>query len=42
MVKLARRTFVPLLLEGVGDRLVVREDDEVAGFHHVSEMLHGL
>jgi hypothetical protein len=35
MVKLTRRTFVPLLLEGVGGRLVVREDDEVA------EMLHG-
>jgi hypothetical protein len=41
MVKLTRRTFDPLLLEGVGYRLVVREDDELAGFQHVAEMLHG-
>jgi hypothetical protein len=40
MVKLTRRTFVSLLLEGEGDRLVVRKD-EVAGFQHVKEMLHG-
>jgi hypothetical protein len=34
--------FVPLLLEGVGDELMVSEDEEVAHFQHVMEMLHSL
>jgi hypothetical protein len=29
-------------LEGVGDRFVVSEDDEVALFQYVTEMLYGL
>jgi hypothetical protein len=31
-----------LLPEGVGDGLVVGEDDEVAPFQHMEEMLYGL
>jgi hypothetical protein len=43
MAELPRWAFVPFLLEGVGDGLMVSEDeDEVARFQHVAEMLHGL
>jgi hypothetical protein len=42
VVELQRREFVRLLLEGVGDGLMVSEDGEVARFQHVTEMLHGL
>jgi hypothetical protein len=28
------------MLEDVGDGLMVGEDEEVAGFQHVAEMLH--
>jgi hypothetical protein len=34
--------FVPFLLEGVSERLMVREDCEVARFQHMEEMFHGL
>jgi hypothetical protein len=40
--ELPRRALVPFLLEGVGDGLMVSEDDEVAHFQHVAVMLHGL
>jgi hypothetical protein len=42
MLKLPRWASVPLLVEGVGDRLMVGEDDEVARFQHVIEMVYGL
>jgi hypothetical protein len=32
---------VALLLEGIGDWLVVCEDGEVARFQHMAEMLYG-
>jgi hypothetical protein len=35
-------SFVPLLLEGVGDGLVVGVDDEAARFQHMTEMFYGL
>jgi hypothetical protein len=42
VAELLRWAFVSLLLKGVGDGLMIREDDEVAAsFQHVSEMLHG-
>jgi hypothetical protein len=37
-----RGEHVPLLLEGVGDGFVVGEDDEVARFQHMAEMLYDL
>jgi len=42
MVELARRTLVPLMVEGEGDWLMVREDGEVPGLQRVAEVLHGL
>jgi hypothetical protein len=42
MIKLLRWTFAPLLLEGVDDGLIASEDDEVARFQHIAEMLYGL
>jgi hypothetical protein len=42
VVQLLWRAFIPLLLEGVGDGLMVREDGEVELFQHVMEMLYGL
>jgi hypothetical protein len=42
MVELPWGAFVPILLEGVGDGLVVGEDGEVASFQHMAEMLYGL
>jgi hypothetical protein len=42
VVELPRRAFVPLLLEGVLDRLVVGKNDEVTRFQHVTEMFHSL
>jgi hypothetical protein len=42
MVELPRRAFVPLLLEDVGNGLVVGEDCEVVRFQHMAEMLYGL
>jgi hypothetical protein len=41
-LELPRRAFVPLLLEGVRDTLVVGKNDEMTRFQHVAEMLHGL
>jgi hypothetical protein len=42
VIELSRRTFVPLLLEGIGNRLMISDDDEVTRFQHVLLMLHGL
>ena len=42
MVELARRTLVPLLVEGEGEWLMVCEDGEVPGLQHVAGVLHGL
>jgi len=42
MVELSRRTFIPLLDEGEGEWLMVREDGEVPGLQHVAEVFHGL
>jgi hypothetical protein len=41
VIKLPWRTFVPLLLEGVCDWLMIGEYDEVTRFQHGAEMLHG-
>jgi hypothetical protein len=41
MIELPQLAFVPLLMEGVGDGLVVGED-KVEGFQHMAEMLYGL
>jgi hypothetical protein len=41
MIEFPLWAFDPLLLEGVGDWLVRGEDDEVARFQHVAEMLYG-
>jgi hypothetical protein len=41
VIELPRLAFVPLLLEGVGNRLMVSEDHEVTRFQHVAKMLHG-
>jgi hypothetical protein len=41
MVELARCTFIPLLLEGICDWLVVGEDGEVTRFQHVAEVFYG-
>jgi hypothetical protein len=41
MVKLPWLAFVPLLLEGIRDGLVVGEDDEVTCFQHMAEILYG-
>jgi hypothetical protein len=40
VVELPWWAFVPLLLEGVGDGLLV-EDGEMARFQHMAEMLYG-
>jgi len=42
VVKLAWRALVPLLVEGEGERFVVREDGEMPGLQHVTEVPHGL
>jgi hypothetical protein len=42
VINLPWRAFVPLLLEGVCDGLVIGENGEVTRFQHVVEMLHGL
>jgi hypothetical protein len=42
IITLPGRAFIPLLLEVIGDRLIVGEDDEMACFQHVAEMLYGL
>jgi hypothetical protein len=42
MFELPWGAFVPLLLEGVGDGLVVGEDGEVASFQQMAEILYGL
>jgi hypothetical protein len=42
IIELLRWAFVPLLLEGIGYGLVVGEDDEVAPFLIMAEMLYGL
>jgi hypothetical protein len=39
VVELTQGTFIPLLLESVGDGLVVGEDGKVACFQHTTEML---
>jgi hypothetical protein len=36
------RRFVPLLLKGVGEGLVIGEDGEVMHFQHMAGMLYGL
>jgi hypothetical protein len=41
MFELPWSAFVPFLLEGVGDGIVVGEDGEMARFHHMAEMLYG-
>jgi hypothetical protein len=41
VVELPRRAFAPLLLKGVGNGLMVSEDDEVTRFQHMAEMLYG-
>jgi hypothetical protein len=40
VIELPWLAFVLLLLEGVGDGLVVGEDDEVSRFQHMVEMLY--
>jgi hypothetical protein len=42
VIVLLWRGFGPFMLEGVCDGLVVGEDDEVARFQHMAEMLYGL
>jgi hypothetical protein len=42
MIEQWRREYIPLLLEGVGDGLVVGEDDELARFRHTAKMFYGL
>jgi hypothetical protein len=42
MDELPLSTFFPLLLQSVGDGLIVGEYNEVARFQHVTEMRHGL
>lgn len=41
MIKLPRRSSVFILVECVGDGLVVSENDELSGFQHMMEMSHG-
>jgi hypothetical protein len=42
IIKLTRCEFAPFLLAGVGYRLMVGKDDEVARFQHMAEMVYGL
>ena len=42
VVELPWRALVPLLVEGVYEGFVVREDYEVSGFQHLVEVFHGL
>jgi hypothetical protein len=40
-VEMVGTVNIPLLLEGVGDSLVVDEDGEVARFQHLPEIFYG-
>ena len=42
MVELVWRALVPLLVESEGERFVVRQDGEMPGLQHVTEVPHGL
>jgi len=42
VVKLVWWALVSLLVEGEGERFVVRQDDEMPGLQHVTEIPHNL
>jgi hypothetical protein len=42
VVELPRGAVIPFLLEGIGERFMVREYGEMTCFQHVTEVAHGL
>ena len=42
MTELTWRAFISPLLESISERLVIRKNDKVTAFDHVSEVLDGL
>jgi len=42
MTELSWRTFISPLLESISERFVIRKNDKVTAFDHMSEVLDGL
>jgi len=42
MTELSLRAFISPFLESISDRLVIRKNDKVTAFDHISEVLDGL